>query len=93
MKELSRYEINQEVRRALLRHAVDLSQLQYSSTGTTVYLFGQLRKETKGDFTDREVEGMVRELSRLPGVREIRFELSNWMLMMEPGSFELHKKS
>lgn len=93
MKALSRYEINQQVRRSLLRHSVDLSQLQYSSTGTTVYLFGRLQKDPQGEFTDQEVESMVRELHRLPGVREIRFELSNWMLLMEPGYLDLRRKS
>ena len=88
-----RYEINRKVKAVLTRHAVDLSQLQYSTTGEVVYIFGDLKKDPTGDFTAAQVETLVKELSAIPEVRDLSFELNNWNLLYEPGFLTIKQKN
>lgn len=90
--QVSRYEINRRVKAVLTRHAVDLTQLHYSSTGETVYLFGKLQKDPKGDFRPPEIEAMVRDLTSISQVRDLQFDLSNWTLLFEPGYLTISQK-
>jgi hypothetical protein len=87
-----RYEINRQVKNILTRFAVDLTQLQYSTSGETVYLFGKLEKEPKGDFKPPEIETIVKEIAALEGVRDIQFDISNWSLVYEPGFTQISQK-
>lgn len=87
-----RYEINRKVRACLTRHAVDLTQLQYSNTGETVYLFGKLIKEPQGDFKMPEVETMFKDLAAIPEVTDISVELDNWNVLYEPGFVQIRQK-
>jgi hypothetical protein len=91
--QFSRYEINRKVKRVLVRHAVDLMALQFYCSGETVYLSGKLKKEPKGAFSPAQIEAMVRELTSLPYVKNLQFELSNWNLICEPGLISVRKKS
>ena len=88
-----RYEINRKVKAVLTRYAVDLSQLQFSTSGEVVYLFGNLKKDPKGDFTASQVETLVKELSAIPEVRDLSFELNNWSLLYEPGFLTIKQKN
>jgi hypothetical protein len=82
----SRYELNREVRRILVRHAVDLTELQFSCSRETVYLFGRLVRDTAATaFTPVEVEALAQEIYHLRQVRDVRFDLNNWNLVIEPG--------
>ena len=89
---LTRYEINRKVKALLTRFSVDLSLLQFSSTGETVYLYGKLQKEPKGDFKPTEIETMIQELSSIPQVKDLQFDVSNWNLTWEPGFLNISKK-
>ncbi len=91
-EKVSRYEINRKVKMILVRHAVDLSQLQYSSSGPTVYLFGKLQKEPKGEFKIQEIEAMAHEIGSVPHVQGLEFDLSNWNAIFEPGFVNVTKK-
>ena len=87
-----RYEINRKIKAVLIRHAVDITEVQYSNTGEVAYLFGKLVKDPKGDFTRAEVEVLIREISAIPEVQDISIEFSNWMVMYEPGFIDIREK-
>ncbi len=78
-EDYSRYEVNRNVRMVLTRHDVDLSRIDYSFMGTTVYLYGELVKG-QGDFSGPGIEALAKELAALPHVRDIQFDLSNWII-------------
>ena len=77
-KEYSRLEVNKMVRTTLQRHNVDLSQLQYSSSTRSVHFTGILQKGAGKDFVAKEIEYLWYDLTSLPGVREIVFNVENW---------------
>ncbi len=87
-----RYEINRKIKAVLIRHAVDITELQYSNTGEVVYLFGKLLKDPKGDFKASDVEALVREIAAIPEVQDISLDLSNWTVMYEPGFVDIREK-
>lgn len=89
---LTRYEINRKVQALLTRFSVDLSLFQFSSTGETVYLYGKLQKDPKGDFKPTEIETLIQELSSIPQVKDLQFDVSNWNLTWEPGFLNISKK-
>jgi hypothetical protein len=90
---LSRYQINQAVKTALVRHFADLSQLDFTTTKNTVYINGLLKKDPAGDFSVSGLEAMLREIVRIPGVRGLQADLDNWMVSYTGAGFDLHKKS
>jgi len=90
--QISRYEINRNVKRVLIRHAVDLLELQFYYSGESVYLSGKLKKDPEGEFNPPQIEALVRELSSLPYVKSLQFDLSNWSLVYEPGFISASKK-
>ncbi len=87
---VSRYEINRNVRMIFTRHDVDLSMIDYSFTGSTVYLYGDLVR-ADGDYSVKEIESIVREISVLPQVRDIQFALNNWVVLSAEGSWQINK--
>jgi hypothetical protein len=89
---LSRYQINQAVKTALVRHFADLSQLDFTTTKNTVYINGLLKKDPAGDFSVSGLEAMLREIVRIPGVRGLQADLDNWMVSYTGAGFDLHKK-
>lgn len=61
----SRYEINQKVRMIFTRHDADLSKIDYSFMGATVYLSGELAQPDR-DYSHKEIENIVKEISAIP---------------------------
>lgn len=90
--QISRYETNRNVKRVLARHAVDLNELQYSCSGKTVSLYGNLKKDPEGDFTPPKIETIVSEILDLPHVNSIHFVLDNWNIHFDFGSLKIYKK-
>ena len=90
--QLSRYEINQNVKAVLVRHAVDLLELQYSCTGKTVGLYGNLKKDPQGNFTPSEIDSLVQELMELKQISDVYFVLDNWNIHFDFGALKIHKK-
>ena len=84
----SRYEINQKVRMFFPRHDADLSKIDYSFMGATVYLSGELAQPDR-DYSHKEIENIVKEISAIPQVRDIQFDLSNWMVLSAEGSWQI----
>jgi hypothetical protein len=88
-KKVSRYEVNRKVKQVLIKHNADLTQLQFSSSGETVYLYGFLVKDTGRKFTPESIEAMIKELSRLPHVKDIQFDLHDWNISSDIGAWQI----
>ena len=89
-EKVSRYEVNRNVRMVLARHDADLSRIDYSFTGNTVYLYGDLIKPNR-DFSPKEIETLAREISSLQHVRDIQFDLNNWKLLSAGTNWKIIK--
>jgi len=93
MKEqVSRYELNRMVKQVLVRHAVNLMQLQFSSSKETIYLYGDLVKDPEGPFTPSGVEVLIKDLSRMPHVKNLQFNFNNWNISGELDSWQISKR-
>ncbi len=88
--QVSRYEINRNVRIVLTRHDADLTRIDYSCMGGTVYLYGDLVRLDK-DFSVKEIDFIVREIAALPNVRDIQFDLNNWLVVSSGDSWQITK--
>jgi hypothetical protein len=68
-----------ETRSVLSRNRIDLSDLRIGIHGSVIRLHGHLtRAAGLPPFTGEGLEGLERELRRLPGVRRVELHLSNW---------------
>lgn len=72
----SRFEVNKEVRRALIRNNVDMTRLSYSCAGRNLRISGSLMKDDGRDFTAMNIEKMVDDINK-SGLYIIS-ELDNW---------------
>ena len=88
--QVSRYEINRNVRMVLTRHDADLTRIDYSCVGSTVYLYGDLVRPDK-DYSAKEIEFIVGEITALPHVRDIQFDLNNWLVIPSGNSWRITK--
>ncbi|MGV8079858.1 MAG: hypothetical protein AB2L22_07345 [Syntrophales bacterium] len=91
MATVDRYEVNRRVRTILIRYDVDLTKIDYSFIGNTVYLYGELVKARKHDFNPDVIDMMIRELTRINGVRYIQFDLRNWFITYSGRSLNITK--
>lgn len=89
--DVSRYEINRLVRTVLTRHSADLTLVDSSSIGSTVYVSGSLKKISGEDFVPGAIDELAKELNRIAGVRDVQFDFSNWFLSGVQGSWQLRK--
>ncbi len=76
----SRYDVNREVRIVLVRHAVNLREINYSFVGSTVHLYGALHKDPEGEFTPAHIELLLNDLRRLEPVRNLQVDVENWSI-------------
>jgi hypothetical protein len=51
-----------------------------------------LHKDPSGELTPKEVEALVKEISDLPGVRDLQVELHDWNCSSDAGSWMISKK-
>ncbi|NCC24188.1 MAG: hypothetical protein EOM25_03165 [Deltaproteobacteria bacterium] len=70
--------MNQMVKAVLVRHLADLSRLNHSASERSVSLYGILKKDPIGEFRPNEIESMLKDVQRLPGVRSLDIRLENW---------------
>jgi len=89
-EQVSRYEVNRKVRMIFARHDADLSKIDYSFMGSSVYLYGDLVRSDR-DYSAQEIESIAREISALPQVRDIQFELNNWVILSSGESWQINK--
>lgn len=88
--QVSRYEVNRNVRIVITRHNADLTRIEYSFIGSTVYLSGDLVRPN-GEFTAHQIENIVRELAALPHVRNLQFDLNNWLVDTSGDSWQVNR--
>ena len=90
--DISRYEVNQKVRGVLNRHDIDLTRLDYSCIGNTIYLSGELLNINESDIVPAMVDSLFREIARLPGVRNVQCDLQNWNISNVGSSWQITKR-
>jgi len=90
-RKFSRYEINQLVKTVLVRHAVDLSCLNFTCTEQSAYLSGDLKKDPRGEHTRQQILAMIREFEGLPVRLELIFDLNNWVITQRYGTWEIQQ--
>jgi hypothetical protein len=89
--ELFRYEINTRVRQILISYNIDMAKLNYSCIKKTIYLHGSLNKTPYGDFSIANIKSLVAELMHLPHIRNVQFDLENWVISTEAGELNIIK--
>lgn len=87
-----RCDVNREVKNVLIRHSVNLSQINYSFIGSTAYLYGALYKDPEGDFTPTHIEYILKDLRRISQVRNIQIDLENWSIIPDVFSWIIKKR-
>lgn len=90
--QISRYALNQQVKSTMVRHTADLTRLNISCSNTTAHLHGSLNKDPEGDFNLTELENILKELVRIPGIHGITADLENWDITPLGGSWEIRPK-
>ena len=90
-EQVSRYEVNRNVRMVFTRHDVDLTKIDYSFMGSTVYINGDLVRPDR-DYSAKEIESIIREIVALPHVRDIQFELNDWVVVTSGESWQIKKR-
>src|SRR5450759_3841690 len=89
--DVSRYEVNRQVRVILNKYNIDLTRVDYSCFGGTVYLSGELLKTLEEDIAPAVIESLFKEISRLSGVRNVQSDLQNWNISAEGNSWQITK--
>ena len=89
--DVPRYEVNRQVRVVLNRHDIDVTRLDYSFIGSTVYLSGDLIKNSESDLVPNAIEGLMREISGLSGVRDVQTDFQNWVISNAGGAWQITK--
>jgi len=89
--DISRYEVNQKVRGVLNCHDIDLTKIDYSCIGNTVYLSGELLKTNESDIVPAMIDSLFKEIARLPGVRNVQCDLQNWNISNVGGGWQITK--
>lgn len=89
--EKSRYEVNRNIRAVLVRNNVNLERVEFSFVGKTAYIRGELSKINGNEFSVSAIETIATEISKIPFVRDIQFELLNWSIMLAGGSWHIMK--
>ena len=89
--DVSRYEVNRQVRGVLNRHDIDLAKIDYSCIGGTVYLSGELLKTNDCDIVPAMIESLFKEIARISGVRNVQSDLQNWSISASRNSWQITK--
>lgn len=84
----SRYEVNRKVRIVITQHDGDLSRVDYSYLGKTVYLSGELSRPDR-DFSSREIESIATDIMAIPDVTDIIFDLNNWIVESSGNTWQI----
>ena len=81
MDKVSDLDINCRVRRALVRHWIDLGRLSVRTTRGAVHLSGSLLRLPNGGpaLDSMTVAAIVTEIRQIPDVRRVRTSFENWV--------------
>lgn len=90
--DVPKYEIMQAVKSLLVRHAVDLSKLNFSVSQTTLYLSGELKRSPSGEFDHFRVEALLKDLEDMPYQLTLIVDLDDWDIQDNYGSWTVQVK-
>lgn len=90
--EYDRYEVNRAVNAVLVRHFVDMTQIRFSVSPSTVYFGGKLMRDPSGQFKPVEIKAIIRELEALPFGQQLTFEVDNWNISQDMGGWRISYK-
>jgi len=76
----------------LVRHGVNLAMLKWSSSATTTYFYGVLKKEPDDEFSLAALDALIKDLVHMSRAPRIKFNLENWDINSETGSWVITKK-
>lgn len=91
MVDVPRYEVNRQVRVVLNRHDIDVTRVDYSSIGGTVYLSGDLFKNSDSDLVPAAIESLMRDITGISGVRDVQTDFQNWFISNSCGAWQITK--
>jgi hypothetical protein len=74
-------DINRSVRKVMVKHWIDLGRIWVRCANGRVHIHGTLARITGvgEDLTPAIVSTMFDEIERLPGIKNIRVEIDNWI--------------
>lgn len=87
--DVSRYEVNRQLRMLLNKYGIDLATVDYSCIGGTVYLSGELLKIDGDEITPAVIESLFKEIARISGVRYVEPDLQNWNISADEYSWQI----
>ncbi|MBD3161891.1 MAG: hypothetical protein GF328_07290 [Candidatus Latescibacteria bacterium] len=77
----TRMELQAAIRRMLVAHWIDVGKINIQVTSSTALLRGQLLRVQDGEpITPLVIEELEQKLSRIKGVKHVRWRLENWVL-------------
>ncbi len=89
--DVSRYEVNRQLRMLLNKYGIDLAKVDYSCIGTTVYLSGELVRTDADEINPAIIEGLFKEIIRIQGVRFVEPDIKNWNIRADEDSWQITK--
>ena len=89
--DISRYEVNRQLRMLLNKYGIDLAKVDYSCIGSTVYLSGELLNADEDEITPAVIESLFKEIARISGVRYVEPDLQNWNISANEDSWQITK--
>jgi hypothetical protein len=75
----------------LIRHYIDLTRIDYSCIGHTVYLAGELLKTSEDDLVPPVIESLLKEISQLSSVHDVQCDFKNWNISSEENAWQITK--
>ena len=76
-QKLTKAQISKEVRRVLLQYGVSLTHLYFSAGVSSIFMSGDLIKNSGRDFTHEEMFQLTQDLLQIGAIRS---EMNNWLI-------------
>jgi hypothetical protein len=93
IKQPTRYETNQKIKRTLVSHGAHLGDLTFSFTGKAAFFTGRLNKISGTPMAYQAVENLCKALITVPYVRFLNFEMEDWTITLQHSSFSITPKT
>ena len=89
---LSRYEINQKIKRTLVANGADVTALSFSFSGRTAWFSGRFNKIGGAAMSQSEIENICLALIDLPMIYYLSFDMEDWNISCAVGSLVMTRK-
>jgi len=91
-KNLTRYEINQKIKKTLVSNGADVTVLSFSFSGRTAWLSGRFNKTGGAAMGQSDIEIICRALMDLPMIYYLNFDVEDWNITCSIGSLIMTRK-